>query len=301
MRAWGVSLFAHAALLVVLVVLRFSQPSAEAEQAGAVVSISEVKMLAESSVAMPKPKVSGANEIIARTNKTAETGDIHQIFKPAMQDSKQAVDLSAGKIEANTQVKSAAEALPAKTEFFGSTGRGRRICYVVDCSGSMQGLWQRVREELFESIGGLQPDQYFCVIAFGADNIQESSSGRCVRATEQAKKDAYVFIDLLKPMGTTNALAALERAMMVRDEAGIGPSVIYFLTDGFDLGEQESSRFSHKITTMLRSILPKAQINTIGFWPGEQDSRVLGTIASQSGGEFVAVKDGGVPEAVPGR
>jgi hypothetical protein len=85
--------------------------------------------------------------------------------------------------------------LQTQVEFFDSAAQGRRICYVVDCSGSMQGLWQRVKEELIDSIGQLQQDHYFCVIIFGSGSILESGGGKMVRATEQAKKEAYELIE----------------------------------------------------------------------------------------------------------
>jgi Mg-chelatase subunit ChlD len=157
----------------------------------------------------------------------------------------------------------------------------------------MQGLWQQVRKGLCDSIGQLQPDQYFCVIVFGAGSILESSDGKMVRATEQAKKDAYNFIGSVQPRGATNAVAALEYAVKIRDRSGVGPSLIYFLTDGFELSEQDNSRFAHQVATMLRSFAPKTQINTIGFWPAEQDRKLLEAIAKDSGGEFVVVGDGG--------
>jgi Mg-chelatase subunit ChlD len=120
-----------------------------------------------------------------------------------------------------------------------------------------------------------------------------------VRATEQAKKEAYEFIAAVGPRGGTNAADALERAIMIKDRTGVGASAIYFLTDGFELSEQDGSRFAHKIATIHRSFAPKTQINTIGFWCTEQDGSVLETIAKESGGKFVMVgnageqKDGG--------
>ena len=107
----------------------------------------------------------------------------------------------------------------ANIEFFDSPAQGRRICYVVDCSGSMRGLWKRVQEELVDSIGKLQQDYYFCVIVFGGGSILESGGGKMVRATEDAKKEAYGFIKSIRPRGATNATAALERAIMIKDKS----------------------------------------------------------------------------------
>ena len=181
----------------------------------------------------------------------------------------------------------------ANIEFFDSPAQGRRICYVVDCSGSMRGLWNRVREELIDSIGKLPQDYYFCVIVFGGGSILETGGGKMVRATEQAKQEAYEFIAAVGPRGATNAEDALERAIMIKDRTGVGASAIYFLTDGFELSEQDGSRFAHKVATIHRSFAPKTQINTIGFWCTEQDGKVLETIAKESGGKFVMVGNTG--------
>jgi Mg-chelatase subunit ChlD len=155
----------------------------------------------------------------------------------------------------------------------------------------MQGIFGWVRDNLEKSIEALQPDEYFCVIVFGGDKILESGNGRLVRATEQAKKEAYGFIASICPAGTTNTLPAMERAVKVRDTSGVGPGLIYFLTDGFELGDQDASRFGDRISVMLRSFAPKTKVNTIGFWPEEQDRRLLEAIARESGGEFILITD----------
>jgi Mg-chelatase subunit ChlD len=153
----------------------------------------------------------------------------------------------------------------------------------------MQGLWGRVKAELVESIGQLQQDQYFCVIVYGAGSVLESGGGKMVRASTQAKKEASGFINSLNPAGATNAMAAIQQAVKIRDQRGDPPSVIYFLTDGFELSEQDGSRFANQVATMLRSFSPKTQINTIGLWPDETDKRTLETIARESGGQFTLI------------
>ena len=290
--ALGVSVFAHTAVLSVFAAVQLSQPKAEVKQAAAVVSINQAATLAGRPAVTPKPKVVNNQRPIVRTSEVAQSTVAHQTFELPTKDSSQPIEPDKAEIKPETYSPAGNELAPAKTEFFGSVTRGRRICYVVDCSGSMQGLWQGVQRELRESIGQLQPDQYFCVIVFGAGSVLESGGGKMERATERAKKDAYGFIDSLRPAGTTNALAAIRQAVKVRDGKGVGPSAIYFLTDGFELGEQDGSRLAHQVMTMLRSFSPKTQINTIGFWPEEQDRKLLEAIAKESGGEFIVIGDG---------
>jgi hypothetical protein len=293
----------HAIVLSVFGAVKLSERELSIQKAGAAVSISQVRQLSNTPMVMPKPKVSppergrpfgsAQGRIIARTNETAPKAGTRQIFDIPRQDVQQQIGPPEQPVPIETPAVAGTEILPAQAEFFGSAVQGRRICYVVDCSGSMQGLWQSVREELIDSIKQLQPDQYFCVIAFGAGSVLESGGGKMVRATEQAKKDACGFIDSLRPAGTTNALAAMQQAVKIRDDMGVAPSLVYFLTDGFELSEQDSSRFAHQVMTMLRSFSPKTRINTIGFWPEQQDRKLLEAMARESGGEFVVVGDGG--------
>jgi Mg-chelatase subunit ChlD len=155
----------------------------------------------------------------------------------------------------------------------------------------MRGILGGVRKKLAESIKSLQPDQYFYIIFFGGDRLLEFGDGRPVRATERAKSTAYDFIDSVRPAGQTNAMAALERAVQIRDDSGFSPSVIYFLTDGFELTTEDAQEFSQKVASLLKRFAPATRINTIGFWPQSDDRRMLETIARQSGGEFVFVRD----------
>jgi Mg-chelatase subunit ChlD len=181
--------------------------------------------------------------------------------------------------------------LPNRVEFFGSWTEERKVCYAVDSSGSMRGMFRRVRENLKKSIEALQPDQYFYIIFFGGKELLELGSGRLLRATPKAKSAAYDFIDSVQPAGQTNALAALERAVQIRDSSGNSPAVIYFLTDGFELTTENTRRFSQRISNLLRKSSPKTKINAIGFWPTKGDRKTLEAIATQSGGEFVLVCD----------
>jgi hypothetical protein len=156
----------------------------------------------------------------------------------------------------------------------------------------MLGVFGRVQKELKDSIVKLQPDQYFYIIFFGGDRLFEFRNGRLLRATPKAKSTAYNFVDSIRPTGQTNALAAFERAMQIRDGQGLGPAIVYFLTDGFELTTEDKKSFTQKIANLQRRFAPRTKINTIGFWPQSRDRELLRLIAKQSGGEFVFVADG---------
>ena len=307
--ALAVSVCVHAVALSIFAAVKITQSAPVPLQTTAVVSISQAAALAERTAVTPKPKINPVDKgrpidaasldnardrqgrAIVKATGSGQSVSVHPALDIPKQEYRQQVEEIRQPIRSEVSVAASGGILAENTEFFGSVAQGRRICYVVDCSGSMQGLWQQVQKGLCKSIEQLQPDQYFCVIVFGGGSILESSGGKMVRATEQAKKDAYNFIGSIQPRGATNAVAALEYAIKIRDRTGVGPSLIYFLTDGFELSEQDNSRFAHQVATMLRSFAPKAQINTIGFWPAEQDRKLLETIAKDSGGEFVVVGD----------
>ena len=293
--ALAASVCVHAVALSIFAAVKITQSTAVPLQTTAVVSISRAAALADRAAVTPKPKINPVDRsrAIVRTTGEGRPTSIQPALDIPRQDYRQQTEEIRQPVRSEVSATASGGILPERAEFFGSVAQGRRICYVVDCSGSMQGLWQQVRKGLCESIGQLQPDQYFCVIVFGGGSILESSDGKMVRATEQAKKDAYNFIGSIQPRGATNAVAALEYAIKIRDRTGVGPSLIYFLTDGFELSEQDNYRFAHQVATMLRSFAPKTQINTIGFWPAEQDRKLLETIAKDSGGEFVVVGDDG--------
>ncbi len=294
--ALGVSVFAHILALLIFAAVKISQTAPVRLQTTTTVSINQAVKLAERQAVTPKPKVVPVEverRPIAKSTAKGVSTNINPVFDlPKGEYHRRAEDLKQP-IQQEASTSTGGGETAANIEFFDSPAQGRRICYVVDCSGSMRGLWKRVQEELIDSIGKLQQDNYFCVIVFGGGSILESGGGKMVRATEQAKKEANEFIAAIQPRGATNATAALERAIMVKDRTGVGASAIYFLTDGFELSEQDGSRFAHKVATIHRSFAPKAQINTIGFWCTEQDGSVLETIAKESGGKFVMVGEAG--------
>jgi hypothetical protein len=252
--------------------------------------VDQVKKLAQAAHIIPKPRVTkpAKSRFASKVDRLVAMNQIFGTVKPV---SKNRADLAKPSASMSKLSFPSGANLPAGIEFFGSFTDERTACYLVDCSGSMQGMFGRVRKELKESIGDLQPDQYFYIIFFGGNRLFELGDGMLLRAAEQSKSAAYKFIDSIQPAGRTNALAALERAMQVRDGRGHSPSVVYFLTDGFELATENGSRFSQKISNLLAIFAPGTKINTIGFWPQKTDRELLKTIAKQSGGEFVLVAD----------
>jgi len=174
-----------------------------------------------------------------------------------------------------------------EVEFFGQKGIAQRICYVVDCSGSMYGQMYCVKDKLNESICKLNSQQEFCVLFFmDGKQLTMTGSSRLETATAQSKSQAQVLIEKVKPAGTTDAIYALERAMRLRDADGHCPEIIYFLTDGFDLDESGRRFFVETIERLRQSFAPSVVFHIIGFWPQDQDRQMLETLAKNTGGQY---------------
>jgi hypothetical protein len=288
--AWTTSVAVHLIALTVFGVVKFSQSKVQGEQrAIPTAKVSRIKKLMQATPIIPKPKVKKPvnGRFAGRTNRLFSANQIFASAKPCLQNPGNFVKLasSTGRFSASSAN------LPHRIEFFGSFTDERKVCYLVDCSGSMQGIFGRVRRELAESIRGLQPDQYFSIIFFGDGKLFEFGDGRAVRATKDAKSAAYDFIDLVQPAGQTNAMAALKRAVQISDSRAESPSIVYFLTDGFELTTEDTRWFSQEVAEMLMRFAPATKINTIGFWPQSDDREMLKIIAGQSGGEFVFITD----------
>ncbi len=296
--AWMASIVVHLIVLTAFGAVKFSPCR---QQAGAnaqgkprptpMAKISRIKKLLQAAPIIPKPKIkkSAESRFARRTDKLLPTNRIFGALKPGSQNFG---DLAKPVHSRSVFSLPGSADLPHRIEFFGSRTEQRKVCYLVDCSGSMRGIFVQVRKKLKESIGNLQPDQYFYIIFFGGDRLFEFGNDKLLRATQKAKSAAYDFIDSIRPAGQTNALAALERAVQIRDGSGVAPSLVYFLTDGFELTTEDVQRFSQKIANLLKRFAPRTRINTIGFWPQSDDRKMLEAIAKQSGGEFVLITDG---------
>ncbi len=294
--AWSVSVAIHVCILAVFAAVKLSQSEAEARISAAVtVTVrSPVSPGLRMTATRRKPKM---KESVARPGPLAEAefySGPQRIVRSLQAAPGETVDFEKGVVVCDVFSLADAEIAASGVDFFGSRSEGRRICYVVDCSGSMRGLLDRVKVELSESIGDLQPDQYFAIIFFGGGRILKFNDGNLARATESAKSSAFEFINSVSASGSTNAAAAIEEALKVRGAGGTGASAMYFLTDGFEPAAEDAGRFCHRIETLRRSFGAGVKINTIGFWPSSEDEKVLQRIARESGGECALIGDGDI-------
>lgn len=159
--------------------------------------------------------------------------------------------------------------------FFG-LGRGdveaRKICYVVDRSGSMVSELDYVKDEVIRSINRLHRAQQFHIMFFNRGAPIEVPPGRFVHAIKEYKQQAFEFISGIVADGQTDPVPAMARAF--RHE----PDLIYFLTDG---------EFTPDLIDQLRvwNREEKVRIYTIAFLNNVGES-LLRQIARENGGEY---------------
>lgn len=117
---------------------------------------------------------------------------------------------------------------------WGKTVAANRIAYVVDFSGSIIVAVDDLKRELKRSIGALKPSQAFNVLVFfgipagGQDQYKtESFAPKLVAAEDQARREFMQWLDRRSPMGGTEPLPAIRRALSMNPEA------ILFFSDGY--------------------------------------------------------------------
>lgn len=282
------SVIFHVVVLSVLAVTDFFPgESVDAQSAKARIHAAAINNFLESEPIVTKPKVvrSFSSKPVLEALDLSESQNIMletAFFEENVDESQQQ--------NVFTDTSLLSEDMPGgQVKFFGSSNRCRRVCYVVDCSGSMQGLWGMVKRELSNSINNLEPDQYFCIVFFGNSKVFSYPQSGLTRASNPVKQKACSFIGNVHPVGKTNSMAALIKAVSVKDTNDKGPEVIFFLTDGFELSRGDTLDFERDVQGLMRRELPSAKVNTIGFWPGENDKKLLQRLARDTRGHFTCI------------
>lgn len=276
----------HAAALAVFTSVRLSDRLSTDASEPPSISMQMIETAMAQPAPIPKPKVEPVVKPEPREEPKPESEP-----EPLIAEETPVIEPTAEPVAAAEPAPQAPMATANEVEFFGQKSIVQRICYVVDCSGSMYGQMYRVKDQLKQSIMKLNPPQAFCVLFFmDGREVLMTGSGQLASATVGAKSQAFELIGKVKPGGSTDAINALECAMQLRDEDRHGPEVIYFLTDGFDLDDNGSQLFIEKVDHLRNSLAPTVVVHTIGFWPQDRDRQMLKTLAQNTGGEFIPVQ-----------
>ena len=150
--AWVVSIGVHLIVLTALGSVKFSQYKSQVKQRPVpTAKVSQIQKLIEAAPLIPKPKVKRPAKNLD-TRRTARLLPVNQNFNIAKLSSQDQPNLAKPSVSTSELSLAGSAILPEGIEFFGSFTEQRKVCYVVDCSGSMQGVFGRVRKKLKDSI-----------------------------------------------------------------------------------------------------------------------------------------------------
>ena len=172
------------------------------------------------------------------------------------------------------------------------TGSGegpRHIVYVLDISGSMTSRIDRARQELRESLAGLQPGETFNIITF-SDKVH-TFDDRLDPATPSMIRRADYFLGTLQVIGGTNLDDALSRALTMP-----GVNVVFVMTDGVPTqGETNFRRIARDARALNANHARIYTVGLVGKNPdGTDDSFEAADLLRQ-----ISRESGGVSKIVP--
>lgn len=171
-------------------------------------------------------------------------------------------------------------------QYYGIDLHAARILFVVDRSGSMREpayygtRLQRAKQELVQTINGLEPSTEFGVMVF--DTTIQSFQNELLVASDENKREATVFVNRVLLGDKTNTYGALVEATDFDDQL----EAVFVLTDGRptfgqvvrpDLIIKEIAR---------RNRTRHLKFNTIGIGQLGETVVFLKTLAEETGGEF---------------
>jgi hypothetical protein len=171
---------------------------------------------------------------------------------------------------------------PGAASYYGLSLNARRLVFVLDVSGSMEGpRLQAAKEELIRAIEGLAKEVSFSVLVY-SDAVTPWQR-KLMPADPSNKRSASQFVYTRRGAGKTATYDALETAFQFDAEA------IYFLSDGKPNGGKiiTPDDIVAVITQANRS--RRISVYTIGVAPGVPDGPFdifLRTLAEQNFGAY---------------
>lgn len=164
-------------------------------------------------------------------------------------------------------------AAPGEATFFGVTATGHRFAFVVDHSGSMQGLpLQRAKDELLKCLDQLPDSAEATVIFFDMTSMEVP--GGLQPLSKRNRKTMAQWVTNISPGGGTSPAAGVQPIFATGREP---PDVIFLLTDGgFNM---------HEVNMIRGMNSSDSQINTVALI-SRAGEYLLKQIASQNRGDY---------------
>ncbi len=279
---WGVSLLAHAGLVLIAIFIVWSvqQVADDEEVIIPLVNLSETPGVPLQTVVQervettttaqqtPSPSPSDANSPTAAEVSVAVA--LPGLGEPIGGAPSFSVDVG--------------DAAAFETNFIGSGGNARNIVFVIDASGSLVDTMPFVVDELKQTIRGLDEKQRFGVV-FTREGIREqplskADSEQKTRVLSWLEDNKYSFA-----RGNDDVVAALRTALQMK------PDLIFLLSDNITgVGEYSIDR-QKLLDEINRANTKNTKINTIQFLYPDPLERVggratLDIIARNTGGIY---------------
>jgi hypothetical protein len=151
--------------------------------------------------------------------------------------------------------------LPGLPSYYGLTIQARRLVFVVDISGSMEGLRiNTLKRELVQAIKDLPNNASFNIVAFSTHvGVWQRS---LIDATDANKQRAAQFVLSLRVGGETASYDALEAAF------GFDIEAVYFLSDGDPNYGKVTAPAAIVAAIVKANRARRVSVYTIGIAPG---------------------------------
>ncbi|QDV88212.1 hypothetical protein [Planctomycetes bacterium TBK1r] len=187
----------------------------------------------------------------------------------------------------------------SRGSFFGIEAVGQEFVYIVDRSGSMNGVrYRRAIEELKRSVRELREDQKFFVVLFSSSStpmFQGSRPMAMMEATAENKDKLEAWLATIGAGGGTNPNSSLRTALRMK------PSAVFMLSDGEFTETKTQKRGSllnaggdaYSIVQASGSSIP---IHAIAF-EDPRSCKNMKRLAELTGGEYRFVNASGRTQA----
>jgi Mg-chelatase subunit ChlD len=284
---WVISMLFHVGLFLLMTFFVFLVMEAEQDDApivpNAILSETPGAMMVQAQESQNKSQTKTKTKRKMRKEKVqADTGETNKPLDTILSAAKG----SSGGASGGLNMATGGGGGP-RNSFFGSGGNAYNVVYVIDRSGSMVHTFQvAVRPEMLRSIGRLRDSQMFHIILFSDEQTPlEFGYKKLVPATKRNKIEAAQFLmsDEVTPMGRTDPVPAIRRAMAVLQRTRKKGKLIYLLSDSMDNVDQD--RVLKEIGAANKD--KKVHINTFlyGTEP-KQGFDLMVKIAEQNGGVY---------------
>ncbi|SET72763.1 VIT and vWA domain-containing protein [Stigmatella erecta] len=175
-----------------------------------------------------------------------------------------------------------------KTEVSPSEVAAKRVTFVIDTSGSMQGnRMQIAKDALKYCVTRLNAKDTFNVVRFSTD--VEALFPALKAANSENVQKAVAFVEGLEAMGGTAIDEALVRGLQDNDGTSPAPHLLLFITDGQPtIGETDEGAIAQHAKAGR-----KAKTRLFTFGVGEDlNARLLDRLAADGAGSSDFVRDG---------